>query len=738
MPRPLVRPLFLLLLAALGIGSVDHAWAQSRPKVGLVLSGGGARGAAHIGVLKMLEAQRIPVDAIAGTSMGAVVGGLYASGLSSSEIEALIDSPEWRSAFAETVPRRLESFRRKTEDQRYLVKLPLGLNAGRFRLPRGLVSPQAVMQLLRRATLPVASVARFDDLPTRYRAVSTDLESGESVVLEGGDLATAMRASSSAPGVFAPIELDGRLLVDGGLADNLPVEVARSMGVDVLIVVDVGFPLRSRGSLDSATSISSQMLSIMVRRGSDAQRRKLLPEDVLLTPALGEDDSTFDLAITARAIGLGETAARDAAPRLAPLALDERGYAEFLARRAARRQPLPRIDTVRVAGDSVRYSRLLNAEFAEFAGTRAEPAALDAGLTTLFGRGNFEAVDYRLQPRAPDVADLELFAKRNSWGPNYVRFGLSLEDDFTGNANYNAAARFVIADISSLGAEWVWDVQVGSQPRVATEFHLPFGDRARWFLLPTARFELRNVPLFEREQFVADYRLRSTEYGLDVGRELANWGEVRAGVRSVTGHTRLRLGDPSLKGTDFEAREYYTRFSYDTLDDRNFPRQGQSLRVEWRGERRALGSDRDADVATVDWMAARSQGRDTAVLWTSFGTNFAADASNVRTLFPLGGFLNLSGLPRDAISGRHYAISRLMYVRKIGAGGEGFLNVPAYAGVAFEVGNVWDERRAMGWGSARKQGSAFFGFDTPLGPLYLGTGFGGADTPFYLFLGRAF
>ncbi|NBX41272.1 MAG: patatin, partial [Gammaproteobacteria bacterium] len=410
--------MFLLLLAALGIGSVDHAWAQSRPKVGLVLSGGGARGAAHIGVLKMLEAQRIPVDAIAGTSMGAVVGGLYASGLSSSEIEALIDSPEWRSAFAETVPRRLESFRRKTEDQRYLVKLPLGLNAGRFRLPRGLVSPQAVMQLLRRATLPVASVARFDDLPTRYRAVSTDLESGESVVLEGGDLATAMRASSSAPGVFAPIELDGRLLVDGGLADNLPVEVARSMGVDVLIVVDVGFPLRSRGSLDSATSISSQMLSIMVRRGSDAQRRKLLPEDVLLTPALGEDDSTFDLAITARAIGLGETAARDAAPRLAPLALDERGYAEFLARRAARRQPLPRIDTVRVAGDSVRYSRLLNAEFAEFAGTRAEPAALDAGLTTLFGRGNFEAVDYRLQPRAPDVADLELFAKRNSWGPN--------------------------------------------------------------------------------------------------------------------------------------------------------------------------------------------------------------------------------------------------------------------------------------------------------------------------------
>ena len=703
-----------------------------------MLSGGGARGAAHIGVLKALEAQHVPIDAIAGTSVGAVVGGLYASGLSPAEIEALIDSARWRGAFDERVPRRLQSFRRKTEDERFLVKLPLGLNAGRFRLPKGLVSSQAVTQLLREVTAPVATIHDFDRLPIPFRAVTTDIESGASVVLGSGDLVTAMRASSTAPGVFAPVEIDGRLLVDGGLVDNLPVEVARQMGVDVLIVVDVGFPLRSRQSLDSAPNISAQMLSIMVRRGSDAQRGLLRPSDVLVSPALGVDDSTFDLGITTRAIGLGEQAAQAVATRLAPLAISADEFARHLASRSAVRRGLPKIDGVQVAADSQRYARLLETEFAPLVSRTVQPQELDAAVGTLFGRGNFESVDYRLTATDADRAALEVSARRNSWGPNYVRFGLNLEDDFSGEANYNAAARFVIADISSLGAEWVWDFQVGSQPRIATEFHLPFGERARWFLMPQARFELRNVPLFEAGRFVADYRLRTTDYGLDVGREISNFAEVRAGVRSLTGRSRLRLGDPALKDSQFSAREYFTRFSYDTLDDRNFPRHGQSLRVEWRGERRALGSQRDADVATADWLAARSIGRNTAVLWTSFGTNFAANASDVRSLFPLGGFLNLSGLPRDSISGRHYAIGRLVYLRKIGAGGEGFLNVPAYAGVSFEAGNVWDRREAIKWGDARKQGSAFFGFDTPLGPVYVGTGFGGADTPFYLFLGRTF
>ncbi len=722
------------LLAILLLGSAAVVAADSAPRVGLVLSGGGARGAAHIGVLKVLEEQRIPIHAIAGTSMGAVVGGLYASGLSAAEIAALIDSDEWRAAFTEPAPRDRLSFRRKSEDQNFLVKFPLGIKSGSFRLPKALVSGQRVSQALRRVTFPVAGRAQFDQLPIPFRAVATDLETGDAVVLSGGDLVDAMRASLAAPGLFAPVEIDGRLLVDGGLANNLPVDVAQAMGVDVLIVVDVGFPLRKRDTLDSVTTISNQMLSILIRRGSDVQRARLGAGDILLSPDLGEA-SSFDFAIIPQATHLGESSARAALSRLSALASDVDRYDAWLAQRAAARQQAPQITTVRVAESAVRYQRLIEGRFAAAA---LDVNGIDAAVSTLFGRGNFESVDYRVQGESADT--LEVAARRNSWGPNYVRFGLSLQDDFNGNSNYNAAARFVLADIGPLAAEWVWDAQVGVEPRIATEAHIPFGDEARWFWMPQASFELRNVPLVRSGERIAEYRLRTSEYGVDIGRELSNWGEVRAGVRRETGRARLRLGDPSLARSDeFDVREYFGRFSIDTLDDRNFPRRGHYLVTEWRGERAGLGSDRNADVLTLDWLSARSRGRDTVALWTSFGTQIDSAEDNVRSLFPLGGFLNLSGIAPETLSGRHFAIARALYYRQIGRGGEGFLNVPAYAGLSFEVGNVWDDRSDISFGSSLKQGSLFFGFDTLFGPVYIGTGFGeDTDSNFYLFLGRTF
>ena len=699
-----------------------------------MLSGGGARGAAHIGVLKVLEEQRIPVHAIAGTSMGAVVGGLYASGLSAAEIATLIDSEEWRAGFTEPAPRDRLSFRRKSEDQNFLVKFPLGIKSGSFRLPKALVSGQRVSQVLRRVTFPVARLDAFDQLPIPFRAVATDLETGDPVVLSGGDLVDAMRASLAAPGVFAPVEIDGRLLVDGGLANNLPVDVAQAMGVDVLIVVDVGFPLRKRDTLDSVTTISNQMLSILIRRGSDMQRARLGASDILISPDLGEA-SSFDFAIIPQATDLGESAARAALSRLSTLASTADRYDAWVAARAAARQQTPQIASVRVAESAVRYQRLIEGRFAA---ADLDVNGIEAAVSTLFGRGNFESVDYRVRGEAGDT--LEVAARRNSWGPNYVRFGLSLQDDFNGNSNYNAAARFVLADIGPLAAEWVWDAQVGVEPRIATEAHIPFGDEARWFWMPQARFELSNVPLVRSGERIAEYRLRTSEYGLDVGRELSNWGEARAGVRRETGRARLRLGDPSLASSDeFDVREYFGRFSIDTLDDRNFPRRGHYLVTEWRGERTGLGSDRNADVVTLDWLAARSRGRDTVALWTSFGTQVNSAEDNVRSLFPLGGFLNLSGIAPETLSGRHFAIARALYYRQIGRGGEGFLNVPAYAGLSLEVGNVWDNRSDISLGSSLKQGSLFFGFDTLFGPVYIGTGFGeDSDSNFYLFLGRTF
>src|SRR3984957_1602579 len=282
-----------------------------RPRICVVLSGGGARGIAHIGVLKVLEDLKIPIDCIAGTSMGAVVGGLYASGMSAHDIEKTMRSVDWQEAFHDAPPRRDLNFRRKQDDRNFLVRLPLGVKHYHILLPKGFIQGQKLQETLRQLTLPFSNTTDFDRLPTPFRAVSTDLETGDTVLLDKGDLSIAMRASISAPGVFAPVDYQGRLLVDGGLADNLPIDVAREMKADILIVSDVSFPLQPRDRLDSALSISNQTLAILVRKDSDRQKETLGSRDILIEPALGSTPPT-DFSAVATAITQGEAAARAA------------------------------------------------------------------------------------------------------------------------------------------------------------------------------------------------------------------------------------------------------------------------------------------------------------------------------------------------------------------------------------------------------------------------------------------
>ncbi|HEX7417102.1 MAG TPA: patatin-like phospholipase family protein, partial [Steroidobacteraceae bacterium] len=347
--------------------AATQALGAARPRIGLVLSGGGARGTAHIGVLKVLDELHVPIDAIAGTSMGAVVGGLYASGFTGKEIDSIVSSLDWQDAFRDRPPRTDLTFRRKQEDQNFLVKLPLGLRGGRFLLPRGLIQGQRLSQTLRRLTLPVAQITNFDELPVPFRAVATDLETGDSVVMGSGDLTDAMRASLSAPGVFAPVERDGRLLVDGGLAENLPIDVARMMGVDVLIVVDVGFPLRNREALTTAPIVSNQMLAILIRRNGQLQRATLTANDIVIDPPLGEA-SSFNFGIVRDAIAKGELAARGMSARLSAYAVDSPAWERYLARRSAAREAPPRIDYVRIDPGSEHYREPIEAAFEDLVG----------------------------------------------------------------------------------------------------------------------------------------------------------------------------------------------------------------------------------------------------------------------------------------------------------------------------------------------------------------------------------
>jgi NTE family protein len=738
------------LACVLGAGCLWSAgsWAAAadpatRPRICLVLSGGGARGMAHIGVLKILEDLKIPVDCIAGTSMGAIVGGLYASGMTAQQIDATMRSLDWQEAFRDAPPRRDLAFRRKQDDRNFLVRLPLGLKHRTILLPKGFIQGQKLQETLRQLTLPFSNSTDFDLLPTPFRAVATDLETGAAVLMDKGDLAIAMRASMSAPGVFAPVELDGRLLVDGGLAENLPVNVARAMHADILIVSDVSFPLQPRAALDSALSISNQMLAILVRKDSDRQRASLTPQDILIEPDLGSTTAT-DFTSAGAVITRGEDAARAAIPKLAAYGVGDGAYREYLTRRGAREPGLPPIKFVRVDEQSKRYEKTIMAEMQPLLGKPLDLDQVGKHITDLYGLGNFETLDYTLVDQGTgtdEESGLEVRARRKSWGPNYLRFGLNLEDDFQGNSRYNAAVRFVLTELNDWGAELLTDLQIGSDPRIVSEFYQPLNASRTWFVAPSARIEARDLQVFSKNVLVADFRDREVEADLDVGRNLGNWGEIRAGLHRTNGLTRVRLGDPTLVEQQYNIGEYFFKFSYDQLDNVHFPREGQTFSLQWDANRTNLGADVASDKVTADWLMARSSGRNTVLLWTSAGTTLDGDykSNALPEFYSLGGFFNLSGLAPSSLIGPHYAIARAIYFRKIGRGGEGFFEFPAYLGASLEVGNTWQHRGDISFASAHKDASLFVAFDTFLGPVYLGSGYDQAGTAaFYLFLGRTF
>jgi NTE family protein len=718
---------------------------QARPRVGLVLSGGGARGAAHVGVLKVLDEMRIPIDAIAGTSMGAVVGGLYASGMTAAEIETLLRSLNWQDSFQDRPPREELGFRRKQDDRNFLVRYALGITDNGFVLPRGLVQGQKMEQVLRNAALPVATIQRFDRLPIPFRAIATDLETGEAVVMDSGDLVTAMRASMSAPGLFAPAQRDGRLLVDGGLVENLPVDTARAMGVDVLIVVDVSFPLYAREELTSPLEVTNQAFAILIRGRTLEQRAKLKAGDIIIDPPLGRFPSA-DFGRVPQALRAGEEGARSATQALARLSLDEEQYRTYLAGRNPRSTQTPVIEFVRADPRSSEYEALIQATMHDLVGKQLDKNLIRSRLSSLYALDRFESIDYSLVGD-DDHAGLELDLRRKSWGPNYVRVGLNLEDDFEGNSRYNAALRVISTELNTLGGEWLADLQIGENPKLFTEFYQPLSLASRYFIAPQIDFSERSVfPLRDRDR-VAEFRVRTLQGGVDVGRELSNWGEIRFGVRRGTGRTRVLIGDPdllldenteSLIARRFDSGGYFARFSYDKLDSIFFPRHGQQFQFQWRGERENVGAKQDFDAFSGTWLVARSFDRHTFIFWMDAGTTRGGVATP-ENLFSLGGFLNLSGLPPGFVSGPHYGIGRLMYYRRVGRGGSGVLDLPAYAGISLEAGNAWFDRKDMSFGDLRKNASVFFGVDTPLGPVYLATGYDeGGDNAFYLFLGRTF
>jgi NTE family protein len=727
--------LFLCLFAALTGAADDVAAVEEsadRPRVGLVLGGGGARGAAHVGVLKELERLRVPVDAIAGTSMGAIVGGLYASGISASELEALVGSIDWAAVLSDETPRADLSFRRKQDDAEMPIDVELGLRGKSVVLPKGAIQGQKLDLLLRELTLGVSHVHDFDELPIPFRAIASDIERGEAFVMGEGDLATSIRASMSVPAVFAPVRIGERLLVDGGLVANLPIDVMQAMDVDIIIAVDVEFPLYGADKLDSALTITEQMLTILMRKETQRQIARLGDRDVLIRPELGlYASSNFDDIVDN--IAPGQAAARAQADRLVDVALDHDTWSRHLARHTPPVQPASHLAFVRVEHDGRLAPRVLESKMTVEAGDPIDHAVLADNADRLYGLQLYEQVDYRLVESDEGVG-VVYNARTKSWGPNFLQFGVALEDDFEGSTGFNVTARVTRAGMNRLGAEWRSDVTLGTDPRLFSEFYQPLSFDSRVFVAPRIEMQQSNLNAFVLDETVARYRLSEAEIGLDIGRELGRSGELRLGVFRGLGDARVTVGDPSLPGFDFDAGGAFARLRFDTLDNARFPRRGMRSDLKWTMSRPGLGADSEFDTIEGEVQQTWSRGKNSLQLGLNYATTLDS-GTTVQDYFPLGGFLRLSGLERGEISGPHAALARLVFYRSVGDS-SGLFDTPLYLGVSAEAGNTWQDRSDMSFDSLRLNGSVFAGLDTFIGPVYVAAGFAEhGNSNFYLFLG---
>ena len=729
----------LLLLALVTTMAPQSASAgpEAAPRVGLVLAGGGARGLAHIGVIKYLEENNIKVHAVAGTSMGSVIGGLYASGMSAAQVEEVARTLDWRFAFDDSTAREQQSFRRKQEDFDFLIGARLRFKDGRLSIPMGAIEGQHLNLLLHDLVRHVSGIHDFDKLPIPYRAVAADVVTGDAVVLDRGDLAVAMRASMSIPGVFAPIDLDGHLLVDGGIAKNIPVDVVQGMGVDRLIVIDIGTPLAQREQLGNVLSLIGQLTTIMTRKNSEQQLALMREGDVLILPALDAAGvQTMSFEKVDEAIRLGYEAASALAPQLAAFASPD--PAQQVA--GISEPGPPRIDEVRVETDAKVSTELLRSRVTQPLGEPLDRERLERDIAEIYGFETFSRVDYQVQPNGAGN-DLVVRATANPHGVNYLKLGMSWDQDSQGTSEFGLRASWRQRGINDLGAEWFTYGQIGGNSNFGTEFYQPIDPLQRFFVEGRYRFDQRRLNLSRNARVLA--RALVDEHQIDVapGINLGKVAQWRAGVYAGSANTDVEIGAPELSSSSDNDGGYFTELGYDSLDRPYFPGSGLLLSSRYNWSDGSLGAGEDYEAWNTAAFGSFSFGRNS---FTAFGrwaeldlddTGATVTGSDVflARAYTLGGFLALSGYTSDSLAGNYLGLAGLAYYRRLTEQSLLPVDMPVYAGASFEAGNTWLDESDASFDDLIYAGSLFLGVDSPVGPIYLGVGMG-ENSQYALFL----
>ena len=728
MPKPVIFPFSLLTPSALAffclwvaapVNAADNQCIRSdvsnRPKIGLVLGGGGARGYAHLGVLKKLEEMRVPFDYIAGTSMGSIVGGFLATGMDQEELVNVVKGADWDDLFKDNTSREDLPFRRKADDDLGLFGPKLGIGKDSSLLPKGVVSGQKIVFMFESVVSQRVNTDNFDDLPIPFRAIATDIVTGNMVVMDKGALSSAMRASMAVPGVFDPVRHHGQLLVDGGLVRNLPVDVARDMGADVIIAVDVGTKLATKDELNSVIAIVYQMSGLLTVSNTNTQIELLGDSDVLIAPAIGDKISSSDFDKLDEAIPLGYAAADSVEDQLRKYALSESEYRSWRQQVARCVEGPPTVHFVSLDNRS-RFSDKVILELIKVQpGQTLDVEQLDKDLRHIYALGFIRQARYNIVQKN-GLDGIEIIVRPDERGNQYIETGLDLTFSARGTA-FNIRGGYLGTALDDRGSEFRAVAQIGESPGILLDYFKPLDDELKYNFEPTAYLIKRPLLLYDNSgDALGEITLKEWGGSINFSREFGRYAELVAGFNRYKGELDITVGYPEVEPFKFNGAEFIAGLKYDRLDDRYLPTRGKYSTLRYISSVESLGADDSFNQLEFEFFSSHTFGLHNLLFGLQYNTSLKSDIP-IYALYTGGGFLNMSGYEPNSLIGPNYGYALVGYRYQVGKSGL----LPGYVGMSVEYGNAAYDRQDI-FSDGRLNGSVYFGYKSPLGPIYLGLG----------------
>jgi NTE family protein len=700
-------------------GQTSADSSSKRPRIGLVLAGGGAKGGAHVGVLKVLEEYHVPIDCIAGTSIGALVGAGYASGIPAPELEKFVVGIDWKSVVGGVGQRDLKTIEQKRAGVTYSNNIEMGIKDGGVTFPGGLVNTSGIEDLLRSYVAQSRMQPSFDSLPIPYRAVATDMITGDMVVIDHGDLATAMRASMAIPGAFAPVISGPYILSDGGMVRNIPVDVARELCADVVIVVNLVEPAANPAKLQSAASLIGRSMDVMIEANETLQLKTLTAQDIRIDVPMG-DIGTADFERIPEAIPLGEAAARAVADSLAQFAIPAAEYAAW-------RAEVTSDQTVDATVAAVRFEGLkrVNPEYLDYRaevqpGDTVDSEAISAEAKRMSAQQDIESVAYQLEgdPKQPTLVWLP---KEKRWGPNYLNFDLGLYTSTGDDLYFNIYAKHTRTWLNRLGAEWRNEIQLGYESLVSSSFYQPLTVSQKYFVEPRLSWWRTLENIYDDGDRLARYSFNNYGANVDVGFNLSHMAQIRVGYMYTQRETQVDLGSPLLPEDTSDDAGLAISATYDSRDTPFNASKGLAFALEYLQSEESLGATRDWQriEAGLGWAVPVPFRKDVVWLNLAGGSDLGSDLPWDRN-FMIGGPGSFPGYELGEIRAEDYWIaagSYLWEVKEISS----IRNQALYLGFRLQAGETFDRLDLIDDDIAYG-GSVYLTGRTPVGPLTIGVG----------------